>query len=237
MKVLKNIIFDSGKKEDIDSLSYNVPIEFKPRTRYFWRVMVWGDAEDYAVSENAWFETSKIYEPWHGKWITPSFDKEIHPLIRKDFQLNSEIASARLYICGLGLYELEINGERACDEYFAPGSNAYDFWLQYQTYDITSMLKSGNNAIGIILGNGWYKGRLGFRGGNIEIYGDKFAVICEIVVELKDGTNVTFGTDESFKCAPSPIKFSGIYDGEIYDSNEEIKIGQKQNLMTVVLKR
>lgn len=75
----------------------------------------------------------------------------------------------------------------------------------------------------IYLGNGWYKGRFGFDGGHHELYGDKFAVICEIIVMYKDGKAKIIGTDESWKCASSPVKFSGIYDGEIYDSNEEIK--------------
>ena len=219
----QNIIFDSGKKEDVDSLSYTVPIKLEPRTRYFWKVKVWGDAGDCAVSEIAWFESSKLEEPWISKWITPNLPKEIHPLLRKSFKLNSEIASARVYICGLGLYELQINGEKVGQEYFAPGFNAYDFWLQYQTYDVTEQLKNGNNTVGIMLGNGWYKGRFGFDGGYQELYGDKFAAIAEIVIKLKDGSTVVYGTDESWKCAASPVKFSGIYDGEIYDANEEIE--------------
>jgi alpha-L-rhamnosidase len=220
---LENIIFDSGKREDIDSLSYTPSINIKPRTRYFWRVTVWGDKGDSAVSDTAWFESSKLEEVWKAQWITPDMDKEIHTLMRKGFEIKGEIAAARAYICGLGLYELELNGKRVSDEYFAPGINAYDFWLQYQTYDITSLLSSGDNSVGIMLGNGMYKGRFGFDGGYYELYGDKFAAICEIVVTLKDGTEIVIGSDESWKCAPSPVKFSGIYDGEIYDANEELK--------------
>ena len=219
----KVIVFDSGKKDKIDSLSYTPDIKLIKRTRYYWRVTVWGDLGDNVTSDMAWFETSKLEEEWTSKWITPNMDKNIHPLVRKSFELKSEIQSARAYICGLGLYELKINGERVSDEYFAPGFNTYDYWLQYQTYDITNSIKSGNNSIGVILGNGWYKGRFGFDGGYEELYGDKFSVICEIIVKFKDGTTKTIGTDESWKCAPSPVKFSGIYDGEIYDSNAEIK--------------
>lgn len=218
-----NIIFDSGKIDEIDSLAYKLDLKLTPRTRYFWRVTVWGDKGDYATSDTAWFESAKLTEAWKAEWITPSMDKDIHPLMGKNFDLNGDIVSARVYICGLGLYHLEINGEKISDEYLAPGFNAYDYWLQYQTYDVTEILKNGKNSVGIMLGNGWYKGRFGFDGGYYELYGDKFAALCEIVVTLKDGTTVVIGTDRSWSCAPSPVKFSGIYDGEIYDSNDEIK--------------
>jgi alpha-L-rhamnosidase len=214
-----NVVFDSDKKQDIDSLSYTPDIDLKPRTRYFWRVTVWGNAGDVVTSDVALFETAKMNEPWQAEWITPSLGKEIHPLIRKEFRLPSEVVSARAYICGVGLYELELNGKKVGEEYFAPGYNAYDYWLQYQTYDITDLLVSGDNAIGISLGNGWYKGRFGFEGGYHDLYGDKFAVIAEIIVTLKDGTEVVIPSNQEWKCAPSPILFSGIYDGEIYDAN------------------
>lgn len=221
-EAFENILFDSTKRSDIDSLAYIPEIKLSPRTRYFWRVTVWGDAGDFAPSETAWFETAKMEENWEAKWITPSFTKEKHPIIRKVFNLPSEIVSARVYMCGLGLYEFEVNGKKASDEYFAPGFNAYDFWLQYQTYDITGVLQNGNNCISVILGNGTYKGRYGFDGGYDELYGDKFALICELNITLKDGTTLVVGSDDSWKCTEAPIKFSGVYDGEIYDANSEI---------------
>src|SRR4051812_36056943 len=137
----KTILFDSGKNVEIDSLAYYPDITLKPRTRYYWQVTVWGDAGDVVTSETAWFETAKMNEPWKGKWISPELDKEIHPLIRKNFTLPENFQSARAYLCGVGLYDVEINGKRVGDEYFAPGYNAYDFWLQYQTYDVTDLLR------------------------------------------------------------------------------------------------
>ena len=219
----ETILFDSGKSREIVSLAYQPDIKLKPRTRYYWRVTIWGEAGDEVTSESAWFETAKIDEPWEGKWISPELDKEIHPLIRKNFSVPGDIESARAYICGVGLYDVEINGKRVGDEYFAPGYNAYDFWLQYQTFDVTDLLKSGENAIGFMLGNGWYKGRFGFEGGYHELYGSEFACIGEIVVKLKDGSTSVIATDEDWKCASAPITFSGIYDGEIYDANLESK--------------
>lgn len=83
----EQIMYDSGQREDIDSLAFTPDIELQPRTRYFWRVTVWGDAGEAATSE-----TAKIDEDWQGQWIAPSFDKEIHPLIRKSFQLPEDIS-------------------------------------------------------------------------------------------------------------------------------------------------
>jgi len=74
------IIFDSGKSREIDSLAFELPIELEPRTRYYWRVTVWADNGDVATSETAWFETAKMQELWSGKWITPDLDNNIHPV-------------------------------------------------------------------------------------------------------------------------------------------------------------
>ncbi|MEH7493302.1 alpha-L-rhamnosidase [Neobacillus niacini] len=214
-----HIVFDSGKSEDIDSLAFELPLKLEACTRYYWRVTVWGDNGDVATSDPAWFETAKLTEPWGAKWITPDLEKDAHPVLSKDFNLTKEIASARAYVCGLGLYEMEINGEKAGAEYLTPLFNAYDKWVQYQTYDITGLITAGQNAIEVSLGNGLYKGRFGFEGGQTEIYGDKFALLCEIVIKHTDGTEAIIHSDDSWKARKSNILFSGIYDGEIYDSN------------------
>ena len=98
-------IYDSGRREDISSLGFEAPLDLKPRTRYRWSVTVWGDQGDWAAA-SSWFETAKEGEPWQGKWIAADFaDKEAQPLLTKDFTLRSEPVSARLYACGLGVYE------------------------------------------------------------------------------------------------------------------------------------
>lgn len=244
----KEIVFDSGKEEDIDSLGYELKIDLKPCTRYYWRVTVWGNKGDSATSEVAYFETGKINTPWDGVWITPNMDKDIHPVIFKEFNLDKEIEKARVYITGLGLYELYINEEKVGNEYLTPYCTAYDKYIQYQTYDITQQLKLGKNNVDVILGNGWYKGRFGFDGGQSEIFGDKFALLCDLVVEFKDGTKSIIKSDTSWKCRESKVKFSGIYDGEVQDStlkNEEYyevkeielgydKIGERLSLPVIV---
>ncbi|MBO9600490.1 MAG: alfa-L-rhamnosidase RamA, partial [Cohnella sp.] len=109
-EAFSSVVFDSGKRADIDSLSFELPIQLQPRTRYYWRVEVWADNGDHAVSENAWFETAKLKEPWMAKWIVPEMDKEHHPVLCRTFKLAGQIVSARAYVCGLGLYEMQING-------------------------------------------------------------------------------------------------------------------------------
>lgn len=217
------VLFDSGKRADIDSLAFPLPLKLEPCTRYYWRVKVWADTGEQSQSDVAWFETAKLDQPWQAEWITPDWeDKKVHPLLRRTFALPSEAVSARVYATGLGLYELEINGKRVGNEHLTPGYNAYDKWIQYQTYDVTGLLQTGENAIGAMLGNGWYKGQFGFDGGKDCIYGDTFALLCEIVVQCKDGSIQVIGTDGSWKATAGPVMNSGIYFGEIFDANRQI---------------
>ncbi|HEX3025845.1 MAG TPA: family 78 glycoside hydrolase catalytic domain [Clostridia bacterium] len=216
-----NVCCDSGKSSEISSLCFCPELKLEPYTRYYWQVCVWGDGGDSAVSKTAFFETGKMKTPWSAKWITPNPDEEEHPLLRRSFVVPSPIAKARVYVCGLGLYELEINGQKAGEEYLTPGFHSYDFSLQYQTYDISKLLKQGENAVGAMLGNGWYKGRFGFDGGYTKLYGDKFALICEIRITLENGATLVIGTDENWKWKESPVLKSGIYDGEVYDARKE----------------
>jgi len=211
------IVFDSGKSEEIDSLAFELPIELKSRTRYYWKATVWADNGEVATSDIAWFETAKIGEAWSAKWITPELDSNIHPILSKDFRAEKKVKSARAYVCGLGLYEMNINGAKCGDEYLSPNFNAYDKWLQYQTYDITNSLNQGQNSIDVILGNGVYKGPFGISRKE-NIYGDKFVLLCEIVINYEDGTSTTVITDESWKAKKSSILSSSIYDGEVYDA-------------------
>ncbi|MNO14189.1 Bacterial alpha-L-rhamnosidase [compost metagenome] len=216
-----NLIYDSGKRDDIDNLAFELPIELEPRTRYYWRVEVWADNGDHAISQAAWFETAKLNEPWTAKWIIPNVDKDIHPVLNRQFDIAKKVVQARVYVCGLGLYEMEINGVKAGDEYFAPYFNAYQKWLQYQTYDVTELLKQGENHIAIILGNGLYKGRFGFEGDTAEIYGDEFALLCEIVVTYGDGTTSVIASDTNWTAVKGQIVSGNLYDGEVFDATLE----------------
>lgn len=231
------LIFDSGRVgvSGIDSLAYRPPMQLERRTRYFWKVRVWGETEN-AESDVAWFETSKMGETWQAEWITPDFeDNRIHPILYKDFDLPAPIVSARAYICGLGLYHLKLNGKKVGDEYFTPYCNAYDQWLQYQTFDITDQLTVGSNLVSVMLGNGWYKGRYGADKGRVGFYGDRFALICEMHITLENGEEAVVVTDPSWKAHPSPVIESDIFDGETYDARVERAVPSPEKTSDVKL--
>lgn len=217
----RKLLYDSGPRSDISSLGFYPEISLFPRTRYFWRVTVWDDRKDQTTSETAWFETAKQEEEWEAKWLTPPFEKEIHPLFLRSFRVEKRVRQARAYACGLGVFELYLNEKKVGDEVLAPFYHDYNHWLQYLTYDLAPYLCGGENRIIASLGNGWYKGRFGFLDGLDELYGDRFLFLCEIRILYEDGSCQVIGSDESWKCCPSPVQESSIYDGEVYDARLE----------------
>ncbi len=219
-------VYDSGRREDLSSLGFEAPLDLLPRTRYDWTVIVWGDGGDTA-SASSWFETGKRDEPWQAEWIAadpaqaPFGDKEVQPLLAKDFSLRGEVASARAYVCGLGIYELEVNGKKAGDEYLLPGYHCYDFALEYQTFDVTDLLRAGENTMGLALGPGWYKGDMIFDRYH-DLYGDTMQAICELHITYANGGEEVISSDGSWMAYPSPVTFSNIYDGEHFDANRMV---------------
>lgn len=114
---------------------------------------------------------------WEAKFISVPEDKERMPVLYRDFIVQNKPEKARLYLFGAGLYEVDVNGEKAGDEYLLPGYHSYDMLMEYQTFDVTGFLKSGNNRISILLGEGWYKGRFGFDDVYENLYGDRKNVL------------------------------------------------------------
>lgn len=187
--------------------------EFDELTHYY--IMV--KAVDYQGSTAALesdFITPKN-SVWTASFITPH--KPAYSTILKDFTLKNTVKSAYLSICGLGLYETYLNNEFVNNEYLMPGYHSYDTHLQYQTYDLKDQLTEGNNELKVLLGNGWYKGRLGFDGGFYNLYGDKLALIFELEIEYVDGTKEIIQSDTDCVCMKSAIISNGIYDGEEID--------------------
>lgn len=220
---MNQCILDTQFQETIDSRGYDVSLELSPRTRYYWTVSVQGNHGDEAVSDVQYFETGKMQESWKAQWITTGWENQkISPYMRKGFSIKKSIKSARAYIIGLGLYEMELNGKRVGNELLTPYCNAYDAWLQYQSYDVTSMLSVGDNACGVLLGNGWAKGKFGTFGPANTPYIHDFALLCEIHVSYEDGTSDVIITDDSWVCHPSAVLEDSIYDGEVYDANLEV---------------
>ena len=212
-------ILDTGKRTDIDNLSFVPELKLEPRTRYYWNVTVWADNGDTATSETAWFETGKMDEPWQGKWIASEIEGSMN--VCKAVKIEKEIKAARAYVTTMGVYELEVNGEKVSDELLAPDCNAYDQWIQVQTYDLTDALKAGDNTVAVKVGDGWAIGRFGFQGAKA-VYADQEAVLAEIHIEYADGTAEVIGTDETWCATESQTRFSNIYDGEVFDATYDI---------------
>ncbi|MDX3115882.1 family 78 glycoside hydrolase catalytic domain [Streptomyces scabiei] len=145
------------------------------------------------------------------------------PLLRKEFAVvGAEVERARLYVTAHGLYEIEINGRRVGDHALAPGWTSYHHRLRYQTHDVTDHLRTGANAIGAWLADGWYRGRLGFDGGHADLYGDRLALLAQLEIVHRDGSVTVIGTDTSWRAGRGPILSSGLLDGETYDAREEL---------------
>jgi alpha-L-rhamnosidase len=222
------LIWNSGKVSSDQSVNveYNGPV-LESMQRVYWQVRVW-DNQNKATkwSEPAFWETGILNpELWTASWITMENEKEMEGskpshFLRKEFATSKSIKTARIYVSALGLYELYLNGEKVGDELFTPGWTSYKKRIQYQTYDVTDMIKP-NNALGAILGDGWYRGNIGFRNQR-NYYGDKLALIAQLQITYSDGSTETIGTDESWKATTGPIIFSDIYNGETYDARLEM---------------
>lgn len=208
-----------AKKESTDWDCHSICFEAEnlsllPRTRYYVRISVTDETGDKGQA-STFFETGKGLENWNADWIGPMDEDLFHPVLRKRFTVEKNISRARIYLCGLGLYEAYINGEKAGDEVLAPFVNDYTQAYQAETYDIAGNLEAGENEIQVLLGNGWYKGRFGFN--PAFHYGECFAFIAEIHLEYEDGTEETLLTDHTWEYRGSDIEESGIYDGEVYN--------------------
>ncbi len=212
-----------------------------PRIRYYVRVQVKADNGETAVSaEKAFFETAKMREEWMGKWIKPQKSDHFHPTFEKEFTAEKPVKKARLYISGLGLYAARLNGKKIGEEVLTPYYSDYHTECQYQTYNITSMIRcdeSGRNhfdgadspngvertlsdqektrnKIEVSLGNGWYKGKFGLNG-KTENFGSEFQMIAEIHLQYEDGSVEVIPSDDTWKYRGSNTEGSDIYDGEI----------------------
>lgn len=143
-------------------------------------------------------------------------------MVRKSFQINHPIKCATAYASALGLYELRLNGQRVGENILAPEWTSYRNRVQYQTYDVTALLHQGDNAIGALLGEGWYAGRL-MAGGRFP-YGDHPSFLMQLEVEFTNGKTQMIVTDDSWRSTTDgPIRSAGIYDGEVYDARKEAK--------------
>ncbi|WP_338539928.1 glycoside hydrolase family 78 protein [Paenibacillus tundrae] len=225
----EQMVWDSGKV--ISNQSIHVELDGwlpSARTRYDYRIKVWDNHEnesDWSVT--AFFEMGLMdsADAWRAEWISAPLSAEEEkdescPRLRTSFQLNKAVTKARVYVTALGLYELHLNDKRVGEAYFTPGWTSYSKRLQYQTYDITDSLEIGENTLGAYLGDGWYKGYLGWKNEQ-QFYGKRTALLLELHIEYSDGSEEYIVTNEHWQSSSSAIRMSDIYMGETYDARLE----------------
>jgi alpha-L-rhamnosidase len=221
-----NLVWSSGKV--ISDQSVNVKYkgaQLESKKRYYWQVRIWDNKQKATNwSEPAWWETGMLDAAlWKANWIIAKWktaDDHRPVYFRKEFTSTKKIKSARLYISSLGLYRVFLNGENVTSDLFTPGWTSFNKRIQYQTYDITKLIKS-ENAIGAIVGDGWYRGNIG---GKVQrnYYGDKLGLLVQIEITYSDGTLQQVVTNESWQTGNGAIIESDIYNGETYDARLEM---------------
>jgi alpha-L-rhamnosidase len=171
--------------------------------------------EQPGFDDSAWTPARVLATYGSGPWgANVSLPPQTNPYLRKDFTTTKAVKSARLYVSALGLYEVHINGQKVGDQVLAPGWIEYSKRVPSQTYDVTSLLHDGDNAIGAILGDGWYAGRL--QGGRK--WGDTPALLAQLQIDYTDGTSTRIATDGSWQAGTGGLRTTSIYDGESYDA-------------------
>ncbi len=221
--------WDSGWVDSDDTTL--VPFGGKPfasRDRAIWRVRFRNDkGTDSGWSAPAHFEMGLLSaNDWTAKWIRPSQERpsgdEPVSWLRRGFQVDKKIVRARVYVTARGLFELDLNGVRVGNDHFANGLTSYTKRLDTLTYDITGLLRPGENKVEAMLGMGWYAGRFPFarRKG---YYGENSEFLLQLEITNADGTRDTFVSDEQWEATfDGPVFSSSIYDGESFDARKEI---------------
>jgi alpha-L-rhamnosidase len=222
------LLWTSGKVNSAQSV--NIPYEgpeLKSMQRVYWQVRVWDNKGKVTAWSTPAFWEMGLLEPesWKASWISiqsESTEKGSKPAqyFRKEFTTTKSIKSARVYVSSLGLYQLFLNGKKVSSDLFTPGWTSYKNRIQYQTYDVTSMVQP-KNSMGAVVGDGWYRGNIGWVSQN-GYYGSKLALLAQLQINYTDGTTEMIGTDQSWKVSTGPIIESDIYNGETYDARKEL---------------
>ena len=241
----ENLLWDSGRVESGRTIGVEYEGEaLRSGSQCVWKVRAWDGTDDASpYSPPAVFETGLLEgSDWEGTWISagkgPAGDLEPpsgdeyddlanglapSPYLRKEFPLDKPVRRARMYATARGVYELYVNGSRVGNDVLAPGWTDYDRRIQYQTYDVTPLLAEGPNALGAVLGDGWFAGFFGFdpkhRGA---LYGARPQLLAQLDVEYEDGTTESLATDGSWRSSAGPILYSDLLMGESYDARREM---------------
>ena len=221
-------LWSSGKVESDQSVNvvYGGP-QPESMQRLYWQVRVWDNTgKASAWSDPAYWEMGILNpELWKASWISlpnerESEDSKPAQYYRNEFSASKTIKSARAYVTSHGLYQLFLNGDKVGDQLFTPGWTSYNKRLQYQTYDVTDMLQK-ENAVGVVLGDGWYRGNIGWVAAN-GYYGDELSLLFQLKIDYADGSSEWIVSDKNWKVNNGPIRKSDIYNGETYDARLEI---------------
>lgn len=218
-------IWDTGKQASNDILISYAGKKLTPQTRYFWKIISWDQEGKAQHSAIAVFETGKMGTGnWKGAWISDHHD--IHhkeaPYFRKEFRLEKEVKYARAYIAVAGLYELSLNGERVSDHRLDPMYTRFDRRTLYLTHNVTEQLQSGANAIGVVLGNGWYNHQsLAVWDFHNAPWRARPRFCLDLHIVYTDGTEETIVSERDWKTSSGPIIANSIYTGEHYDARLE----------------
>lgn len=209
--------------------------------RYFYRVKVWiSKDEESDWSETCFWEMGLLNNSeWTAEWISVK-EQKINEEFKarapfscfKNFTVKKKVKKAVIYVTSLGVYELNLNGKRVGDAYLTPGWTDYNYRIQYQTYDVSTLIKDSENKLKATIGEGWYSGYLGWTKRK-DIYGSRNALLLQMHIYYKDGTSEVISSDESWKEESCNILMSDIYNGEIYDARENEEVAAGNNLVTV----
>lgn len=224
----KDLIWKSGKV--ISDQSVHIPYSgasLSSAEKYYWQVRVWdatGKASQW--SDIAFWQMGLLVpSDWKAKWIRQSTVEspghQPSPIFRKQFSAAKKIASATAFITSHGMYEAFINGQRVGDDYLTPGWTSYQKRLQYQVYDVTSLLQDSQNSVGVMLGSGWFRGRLAWEVKNQNIFGSELGLLFQLLIKYTDGSSATIVSDESWKQSTGSLISSSLYDGEVNDARLE----------------
>jgi len=210
---------------------------------YYWKLQVW-DKEGKTTEKTARFETSLLQsKDWQAKWIGQGKKNEprgnrgffrnqsekgaqnikVNPrsvLLRKEFKLTGKVKRAKVFVSGLGLYELIINGKRVGDKVLNPAKTNYLKEILYDVYAVNDLLIDGSNALGIHLGNGWFNPLKKWWSWRMQWFGSKRALL-QMEIEYTDGKREIIISDNTWKTSLGPVLSSCIYDGEQYDATQE----------------
>jgi hypothetical protein len=223
-------LWDSGKV--MSDQTYQIPYTGSPLQSdqaVWWKVRVWDGADQDSTWSSPAQWTMGVLAPadWQAKWVTAPAGSQGGDnstfLLRHEFFAKEKLKRATINICGLGQYEMLVNGSEVSANVLAPGWTEYTKTCLYDSYEVTALVHSGTNAVGILLGNGMYRVAKGGRYAKFQKSFGPLQAIARLRLEYEDGSTMTTGTDERWRAGVSPMTFSSVYGGEDWDARMEQK--------------